>query len=157
MRKQITQKMGTPWWLTLALLVILVGLYFYEGASDYLYAMIVVFVVSLIRLKVIFAPDSISYRIYPFFKRKVYYSEVKSIKVAPLNALSDFWGWGVRYSMRLGWGYIFFTKKAIYLETEKGKRVISVKDKEEIIAFFDENKYLEKKAKGVYVKRNKGG
>jgi hypothetical protein len=45
--------------------------------------------------------------------------------------LSDFLGWGVRYSKKYGKAYIINTDYALFLKTKKGKKItISIQNKE---------------------------
>ena len=124
-------------------LIVLLGLYLYKVDNKFLYAGIVVFMVSLIKIKIILSENFIEYSIFPFFKKTIQYKQIKLLKISELNAMSDFLGWGIRYSKKLGWGYIFFTENAMYLETENKKNVISIKNKQIVLDFLNNHKDLE--------------
>lgn len=49
-------------------------------------------------------------------------------------------GYGVRYSRKLGWAYVFGSDTALYIELKNQKRyVLNVKNKEHLIYFIKEN------------------
>ena len=51
-------------------LIVLLGLYLYKVDNKFLYAGIVVFMVSLIKIKIILSENFIEYSIFPFFKKQ---------------------------------------------------------------------------------------
>lgn len=71
------------------------------------------------------------------------WEDVKKIELVKLSALSDFLGWGIRYSKKYGWGYITDSEYGLFIEKQNGKKVtISVKDKDTLESFLMENKLI---------------
>lgn len=87
--------------------------------------------------------NSIIYKFTPFTSNKMSWEDVKKIELVKLSALSDFLGWGIRYSKKYGWGYITDSEYGLFIEKQNGKKVtISVKDKDTLESFLTENKLI---------------
>jgi hypothetical protein len=96
----------------------------------------------LFRLKVEFTSTDLKYSFFPFtiVSKTIQWSDIDTIQIKNADALSNFFGWGVRYSKDYGWAYITNCEYAIYLTKKNKKRlVISIKDKEEVVDFFAKN------------------
>ena len=48
------------------------------------------------------------------------WSEVESAKIVQVSALSDFFGWGIRWSRKYGWSYVFADGKMLSIKTKSG-------------------------------------
>ena len=94
-------------------------------------------------LKLEIGSSSIKYSFFPFLiaKREIRWSEIESIQIKEANALSNFLGWGIRYSSKYGWAYITDSESALFI-TKKNKKkfVLSIENKEEIINFLEKMK-----------------
>ncbi|MHC5354954.1 hypothetical protein ACYSNX_12470 [Myroides sp. LJL115] len=87
--------------------------------------------------------NSIVYKFTPFTSNKISWEDVKTIELVKLSALSDFLGWGIRYSRKYGWGYITNSEYGLFIEKHNGKKVtISVKDKDKLELFLTQNKLI---------------
>lgn len=78
------------------------------------------------------------YKMTPFVNRKILFKDIKSIKVIKISAISDFLGWGIRYSKRYGWGYITNSDFAVSIEKNNGKKLtFSIKDRDRLNEFLN--------------------
>ena len=68
----------------------------------------VTLLLTLSFLKVVFKKDNLEYQLFPIHikPQKAYWNEMENIKIVKIDAISDFLGWGLRYSRKYGWGYI---------------------------------------------------
>ncbi len=99
-------------------------------------------VLMLFRLKVEFTSTGLKYSFFPFIllPKTIQWSDINTIQIKKADALSNFFGWGVRYSKDYGWGYITNCEYAIYVTKKDKKRlVISIKNKEEVVDFLAKN------------------
>ena len=68
------------------------------------------------------------------------WSSAQTIEIIKIDALSDFLGWGLRYSKKYGWGYILGNDYAIFVTLKNNKKyTFTIKDKDLIIAFLEKN------------------
>ena len=73
----------------------------------------------------------------------MYWKDVKKIELVKLSALSDFLGWGIRYSKKYGWGYITNSEDGLFIDKPNGKKItISVKDKDALESFLTINEII---------------
>ena len=92
----------------------------------------------LVRLKVRITKQDIHYGITPFFRKKVQLKEVKSIQLIEIS-VSDFGGWGIRYSKKYGWGYITSFNYGLFIEKNNAKKLVfSIKNKNDLNEFLDD-------------------
>jgi hypothetical protein len=65
---------------------------------------------------------------------------IEEISVINLNAINDFWGWGLRYSSKYGWGYILNGESGLFIKLKSGKKItFTITNKDELIKYFEEN------------------
>ena len=82
------------------------------------------------------------YKMIPFVNRKILFKDIKAIKVIKISAISDYLGWGIRYSKKYGWGYITKSDFAIFIEKNNGKKLtFSIKDKDRLNQFLKNLSY----------------
>lgn len=96
-----------------------------------------------VKMTIVLNSRSFKYKLFPIhFKfKEIEWNEISHVQISKINALSDFFGWGLRYSRKYGWGYIFNSNDAILLTLKNDKKItITVKDRTEIIKFLTENK-----------------
>lgn len=83
------------------------------------------------------------YKLFPFHinYKKIDWKDLDVIHFSNISALSDLLGWGLRYSKKFGWAYIFNSDDVILLQLKNGKKIaITIKNKSEIIEFLRANK-----------------
>lgn len=86
--------------------------------------------------------NGINYSIFPFVNKGIKWKDVKNYEINKISALNDFAGWGIRYSKKYGWGYIFNSNYALTILTEDRKKVtfsIQHQDIEEIKNILTQN------------------
>lgn len=73
-------------------------------------------------------------------RNKIPWYDIKYIELKN-TLMGDFpLGYGVRYSRKLGWAYVFGSDTALYIELKNQKKyVLNVKNKEHLICFIKEN------------------
>ena len=82
----------------------------------------------------------IEYSMFPFVRKKIDRSTIKSYEIINISALGDFGGWGIRYSGKYGWGYIMNGGYAVFLKYGSNKKVtFSIKDKDKIKLYLSGN------------------
>lgn len=102
----------------------------------------VTFILAFSKMTIIVTVTSFKYKLFPLHinYKEIDWKEIKEIKISKIDALSDFAGWGLRYSRKYGWGYIFSSNDAILLTFRNNKKIaITIKDKTEIINFLTYN------------------
>lgn len=60
---------------------------------------------------------------FSFFNKKYDLKKIDSCKFANMSALGDFGGWGIRYSKKYGWSYIFNSDDIVTFCFENKKKV----------------------------------
>ena len=87
---------------------------------------------------------SFKYKLFPihFHYKEIHWNEISHVQIYKINARSDFFGWGSRYSRKYGWAYIFNSNDAILLTLKKSNKkiTITIKDKAEILKYLNDNK-----------------
>lgn len=94
-------------------------------------------------LKLNLNPQYFEYHFFPFTlnPKKIRWDEIKEIQLVHTDPISDFGGWGVRLSKKYGKAFITGGQEIIFLKLKDGKkRSFSLKNKEELLRFLDENK-----------------
>lgn len=102
--------------------------------------LILLFTFSIFKLKL--DKNNLEYSFFPFtFKtKKISWDDIQQIQFIKADPLFDFGGWGIRLSKKYGVAYIMGNNDILFLTLKNGKkRSFSIKDKENLIAFFDEN------------------
>ncbi len=102
----------------------------------------VTLLLTLSFLKVVFKKDNLEYQLFPIHikPQKAYWNEMENIKIVKIDAISDFLGWGLRYSRKYGWGYILGNDNAVFITFKNGKKItFTIKNKENIISFLKDN------------------
>jgi hypothetical protein len=97
----------------------------------------------LTRLKIRLTKKEIEYKMTPFIYKKISVKDIKKIQLIRISALSDFTGWGIRYSKKYGWGYITNSDYALFIEKNNGKKLtFSIKNKDELSKYLSELKEI---------------
>jgi hypothetical protein len=99
-------------------------------------------ILMLVSLKIELTPKSIQYLFSPFqIKAKaIFWLDVESIHIKKIDPLTDFLGWGIRYSKKYGWAYITSSEYIIFItQKNKKKRAFSIKDPKKVIKFLTKN------------------
>jgi hypothetical protein len=102
----------------------------------------VTLILSLSKMTLILNTKTFKYKLFPihFGYKVIEWSQIKQIQISKVNALTDFSGWGFRYSRKYGWGYIFKGNDAVLITFNNDKKiVITIKDKEAITKFLTNN------------------
>jgi hypothetical protein len=117
-------------------------LYLKTSSSFYIGVMGAIILVGLLlfltRLNISVSHTAISYQFFPFVwkTRIIKWADIEKAEVIKLSALSDFSGWGLRYSKSLGWGYITSTNFGLRLKKSDGSQIVlSLRHKDEFINF----------------------
>jgi len=97
------------WWLWVMNLVLFVGLVFlgydsWSNGGDLLAASvgplsmaIVMILLATIELRTVISEDGLEVKFWPFGRRRIFKSEIKSARVRKYSPLREFGGWGVRF------------------------------------------------------------
>jgi hypothetical protein len=99
-------------------------------------------ILGVTKMTIILNKTMFKYRLFPLHLnyKEIEWKEIKQIQISKIDALTDFSGWGLRYSKKYGWGYIF-SNEAILLTFKNDKKItITIKSKTEIVNFLTENK-----------------
>lgn len=92
------------------------------------------------RLKIEINRNAIEYKFLPFSKNKILWKDVSKVEIVNISAVTDFLGWGIRWSPKFGWGYITNSDHGIFITKNNGKKVtISIKDNTALAHFLEEN------------------
>lgn len=102
----------------------------------------VTFLLAVSFLKVTFNKYGIAYQLFPIHlkNRDIAFDQMDSIQIIKIDALSDFLGWGLRYSKRYGTGYILGNEYALFITLKTGRKItLTIKDKSKIADFLRHN------------------
>ncbi len=102
--------------------------------------LILLFAFSFLRLRI--NQNYFEYSFFPFtFKTtKIPWNEIQEIQFVNTDPISDFGGWGVRFSKKYGKAFITGNNEIIFLQLKNGKkRSFTIINKEKILYFFNEN------------------
>ncbi|WP_027380978.1 hypothetical protein [Chryseobacterium daeguense] len=103
--------------------------------------LILLFAFSFLKLNL--NKDYFEYNFFPFtFKStKISWNDIREIQIVNTDPIFDFGGWGIRLSKKYGKAFITGNNEIIFLKLKNGKkRAFSLKNKEELLRFLDENK-----------------
>lgn len=77
------------------------------------------------KLVLSFHETYISYSYFPLIRKekKIYYSEIKNIKIINIDPISDFGGWGNKKSKKYGQGYITNSYRILFIEKKNDVRI----------------------------------
>ncbi|PUU70167.1 hypothetical protein DBB36_10080 [Flavobacterium sp. WLB] len=92
----------------------------------------VTMIFTFLKMTFIINAELLQYKLTPFHfsYKKIMWKDVEAIKISKIDALSDFLGWGVRYSRKYGWSYIFNSNDIIFLKLKSGKKItFTIKNK----------------------------
>lgn len=112
-----------------------------------IFALTGIFILSF-RLKVSATQDAFSYQLTPFhFSAKCYkYDEIEWVKFIQIDALGDFWGWGLRYNKKYSWSYVLEGNMAMQIQfKDNKKRLFCFENTDELKAIFTEKALLKNK------------
>ncbi|CAA0236276.1 hypothetical protein [Tenacibaculum maritimum] len=148
MKNTFKEQKGIPKFILIIFIIqflVFLGFYFKnQEDKSLIYFIIGIIVIGIIlaftKLTLEISKDKIQYRFSPFPTRTIKWSEIDTYSIIKLSALSDFLGWGVRYSKKYGKGYIIETDYALFLKTKKGKKItISIQNKELLEKYLTDN------------------
>ena len=100
---------------------------------------------SLICILIFFSPFSVyidkstvSYS-FLFINKKISWNEIESIEIKD-EIMGDFpLGWGIKYSKKLGWAYVFGSKTGLFINLKNGKkRVLNINNTIELQLFLND-------------------
>lgn len=82
-----------------------------ENKIDWILFLILFFIILIISVfscKIAINNCELQYNLFPLILNKtIKWDDVVKVELIRINALYDFFGWGLRYSIKYGWGYIF--------------------------------------------------
>lgn len=83
--------------------------------------------------------STVSYS-FLFINKKISWNEIESIEIKD-KIMDDFpLGFGIKYSKKLGWAYVFGSKTGLYINLKNGKkRVLNVNNNIELLNFLNDN------------------
>lgn len=148
MKNEIKEVSKIPTFLTILFIIqLIVFLFIYiksesKDLSIFYIILPVTLILALSKMTIILDDKKFKYKLFPlhFFFKEINWNDVKELKISKVDALSDFLGWGLRYSTKYGWGYIFNSNDAIILTLKNDKKIVfTIKDKTEIITFLTNN------------------
>lgn len=144
------------WWLWLlnfgVLGLVLWGAYFeytagmplwQAGLGVALVMAVVLIPMALIELRTHITDDGVEIRFWPFVRRRIFKSEIKSMRVRKYSPIREYGGWGIRSSMGNGSAYNVSGDQGLQLELNNGKKIlVGTQRPEELSAFLTD--YLER-------------
>ncbi|MEA2097337.1 MAG: DUF6141 family protein [Candidatus Cloacimonadota bacterium] len=77
-----------------------------------------------VKLTVEVRNDGIHIRFFPLYSRIILFNNVNSYEVTKYRPLSDYGGWGIRWSSEKGWAYNVSGNLGVELELSNGKRLL---------------------------------
>ena len=88
--------------------------------------------------KIEISESCIKYGLIPLPKNKIKWNDVQKYEIVKISALSDFLGWGIRYSKKFGWSYIMKGDYAICFTLKSGKKkTISIENEKKLKTFLE--------------------
>lgn len=148
MSDQFKEETGLPKFI-LALFVIQFVFFIFYGLSKSDDKSIIYFSVgffalgiflAFVRLGVEINEERIKYKFFPFFNKSIDWNEIKDVEIVKISALSDFLGWGIRFSRKYGWSYITNSEYGLFIKKNNERRIIlSIRNKDKLIKFFNKN------------------
>ena len=116
---------GLPQFIVILFFVQLIffgALYYKVGDLVLLIVFLVVFLIGVLmvfsKLKIDISKERIRYSYFPLTikVKEISWVEVDEFEIIKVSALSDFLGWGIKYSKKYGWGYITNAKYGIRIK-----------------------------------------
>lgn len=102
----------------------------------------IILLLWLLRLKIHLHPEYLEYQFFPFHfkKKRIYWNEVATVQIVKIDPITDFGGWGLRYSKKHGISYVLGNDYGLFMVLKnKKRRTFSIKNKENIKSFLDKN------------------
>jgi hypothetical protein len=101
----------------------------------------IVLILNLFSCKIEISNYELKYNLFPLiFNKTIKWDDVVKVELIRLNALYDFLGWGLRYSIKYGWGYIFEGDYGLFISTKNGRKVVfSIRNIDELSTFLEKN------------------
>jgi|AntRauTorckE5430_2_1112549.scaffolds.fasta_scaffold01535_5 hypothetical protein len=105
---------------------------------------------ALLELRTLITDDGVEVRFWPFSRRRIFKSEIKSMRVCQYSPLGEYGGWGYRVSSQ-GKAYNMMGKQGLQLELNNGEKIlIGTQRPEELSdfleAYFNRNDLLSDQA-----------
>jgi hypothetical protein len=140
------------WWLWLLNLG-LMGIVFWGAYQEYqdgmplwqallAIALVAVFALvplALIELRTTITDDGVEVRFWPFSRRRIFKSEIKSMHVRSYSPLGEYGGWGYRLGASAGKAYNTMGNRGLQLELHDGEKIlIGTQRPEELSVFVHE-------------------
>jgi hypothetical protein len=115
-----------------------------ENKIDWILFLILFFmilIISVFSCKIAINNCELRYNLFPLILNKtIKWDDVVKVELIRINALYDFFGWGLRYSIKYGWGYIFEGDYGLFINTNNGRKIVfSIKNIDELGAFLEKN------------------
>lgn len=148
MKTKFTQTTRTPKFLFVFFIVQLVtvlSLHFSDSNFDltvFYIILPVTFILIFTKFDIEFSIEHLKYKMFPLnlYYKEIKWNETEKVEIVNIDALSDFLGWGLRWSKKYGKSYIFDSNFALFITLKNNKRItFSINEKEKIVHFFDEN------------------
>lgn len=104
-----------------------IGLSIHAGSLVWQPFAIPVFVTLIVQLvwqQIHIDAEGVQIRFTPFYNRRYNWAEIASVDCVKIDPLTDFGGWGLKYSRRLNaWGYLLGGEDAIRISLTNGKQI----------------------------------
>lgn len=139
--KEITRTPKFVLVLFLFQLIVFLVLFFYRRQSDFEIFYVlgpVTLLLAVAFLKLTLDKNSITYQLFPIHlkNRTIAWDQMESVQIVKIDAMSDFLGWGLRYSKKYGTGYILGNDFALFITLKTGKKLtFTIRDKAKIVDF----------------------
>jgi len=139
------------WWLWLLNFVVL-GSVLWGGYQEFqggmplwqivlgvgLFAILALIPMALIELRTTITDDGVEVRFWPFSRRRIFRSEIKSMQVRSYSPIGEYGGWGVRRGPA-GRAYNMMGNRGLQLELHDGEKIlIGTQSPEELAEFVRE-------------------
>ena len=148
MSNQFKEKTGLPKFILVLFIVQFVFFIFYtlsnSNDKSLMYFSIGIFLLGIflafVKLTVVVDKEIIKYKLFPFINKSIDWNEVKDIEIVKISALSNFLGWGIRFSKKYGWSYITNSEYGLFIKKNDGKKItLSIKNRDELEEFLEAN------------------
>jgi len=91
---------------------------------------------ALMELRTTITEDGIEVKFWPFSRRRIFRSEIKSARVRKYSPVGEYGGWGYRTSLKNGKAYNMMGSQGLQLELHDGEKIlIGTQQPEELAAF----------------------
>jgi len=87
---------------------------------------LVLILLLTLKLEVAVDEEKITYKLFPFHwhEKRIYRKDIEKLEVRNYNALSEYGGWGLRYSSEHGKAYILNGDLGLQLYLKNGKKIL---------------------------------